>query len=351
MSFLTGDPLPGGTSTSQQTASNTSAQQSISGSSQQSSTEFAPWASQYLSGLASEGQKYLGKSPQELVAAQSGLQTAAYDAAPAALTGYQGAMQSGLTAGQAGVSGINEGDIARFYNPYEQGVVDYMGQQSAQNVQRNLLPQLKAAFAGAGAMGSQRYANATGQAMGDVQSQLLGQQAQLKNTGWNQALQAALSEKNQQIQGAGVLGQLGAAEQNAAISGLKTQAELGAQQQAYSQSLIDAPVVRAQNIGQILRGYPMQTSQSSGTSASESSGASSGQSQGTSVGTTPSGGYTPSGLQQVAQLGSLVGALGNPNNAIGKWIGGLFNSSSTPSPLPTNPDGSTYAGGAYYPDQ
>jgi hypothetical protein len=322
MSFLTGDPLPAGSSQSTQQSSG----QSTNVSAQSAATQFAPWAEQYLSGLGAEGLKYLGQTGEQLVAPQSALQTMAYESAPDALGRYLSSANAGLAAGQQGVANIQGADINRFYNPYESGVVDEMGRQSALNVQRNLLPQMKAAFAGSGGYGSQRYANATGQALGDVQANLLGQQSQLRQQGWNQALQSALAEKGQQIQGAGVLGNLATAEQNAATSGLKTASELGAQQQAYLQSLIDAPVMRATNVGQILRGYPMQTSLSSGASSGQSTSSSTGQ----ATGTTATPGYAPSGLQQVLQLGTLGASLAN--GPLGQWVSNTFGSGSNPTP-------------------
>jgi hypothetical protein len=47
------------------------------------------------------------------------------------------------------------------FDPYQTGVLDELDRLSAQNVQRNLLPGLKAGFVGAGGaggLGSQRYA-------------------------------------------------------------------------------------------------------------------------------------------------------------------------------------------------
>lgn len=253
----------------------------------------------YLTKLASAGEGMLGKTGAELIAPQSDLTQAAYNVAPTALARYTTPLDSALAAGQAGATGVTAEDISGFYNPYQQDVIDAMARQSAQNVQRNVLPALRGAFSGSGAFGSQRYAGATGQALGDINAALQNEQAKLMAQGYTSALDAALKQKGLQTQAAQALTGLGTAEQQAATTGLKTGAELGAQQQAYQQAIIDAPLTRAQNVAQILRGYTYPTT------ATE-----------TYVG--PGSIYQPSPLSQIAGLGSLVGAFtqGSGNNLI-----------------------------------
>jgi len=253
----------------------------------------------YLTKLATEGEGMLGKTGAELIAPESSLLTSAYTGAPTTLERYQSPLDAALTAGQAGAAGISADDISAFYNPYQQDVIDAMARQSAQNVQRNILPALRGAFSGSGAFGSQRYAGATGQAIGDINAALQNEQAKLMSQGYTSALDAALKQKGLQTQAAQALSGIGTAEQQAAASALKTQADLGQLEQAYDQSLIEAPLTRAQNVAQILRGYTYPTT------ATE-----------TYVG--PGQIYQPSPLSQIAGLGSLVGAFnqGSGNNLI-----------------------------------
>lgn len=238
----------------------------------------------YLTQLAQTGQGLLGGAQ---VAAPGALQQQAYAMAPQALSGYQQALQSGVAAAQGAAAPIGQQDISQFYNPYQQSVVDEMARQSQRNVQRNLLPQLKSAFVGSGGLGSQRYAGATGQALSDVQADLLGQQSKAMAAGYGTALDAALRQRAQQAQTAQVLGGLGQAEQAAATSGLKSLADLGTQQQAFEQAKIEAPLVRAQNVAQLLRGYTYPT-----TSQRETFG--------------PASSYGPSPLSQISGLGALL---------------------------------------------
>lgn len=260
----------------------------------------------YLTQLAQQGQQSLGvKDPttgaftaptqEQLTAAgtpyvaplsQLQKDVAAY--APTALMRYQTPMDEALAAGQAG-AGVDTTDITKFYNPYEKAVVEDMATRSATNVQRNLLPQLKAGFVGTGGLGGSRYAGALGQTLGDVNTSLLQEQNKAKMTGYQSALDAALREMSGQTQAGQMLGTLGAQEQQAATTGLKTGADIGAIEQAQNQALINAPTTMASNVAQILRGYTYPT-----VTTEKYEG--------------PASSYGPSILSQIGGLGSLVAA-------------------------------------------
>ena len=290
----------------------------------------------YLTQLATQGQQTLGvKDPvtgvytpptqaqlttagTPYVAPLSQLQKDVATNAPTDLYRYQTPMDAALTAGQAG-AGIDQADISKFYNPYENAVVGGMGAQSATNVQRNLMPQLKGGFVGSGALGSQRYANALGQTMGDVNTNLLQEQNKARSAGYQSALDAALREMSGQTQAGQMLGTLGAQEQQAATTGLKTGADIGAIEQAQNQAIINAPTTMAGNVAQILRGYTYPT-----VTTEKYDG--------------PASSYGPSVLSQIGGLGSLVAA-GTNKDQTGlldrafKYVGGLLpdgSSSFTP---------------------
>jgi hypothetical protein len=252
-----------------------------------STTQTAPqYLTDYLSSLAQAGQGQIDAA--SIAALPQNLQDL-YGGAQETLTRYQTPMDESLTALQNAAKGVSAADISQFYNPYEQDVVNEMARQSALNVQQSMLPALRGAFAGQGGFGSQRYAGAMGQAMSDVQADLLGQQAKLKSEGFRSALDAALKERGYDIQaGQGLYG-LGQAESQAGTQGLKTLGDIGAQELGYEQSKIEAPLTRAQNVAQILRGYqfPMSTAETKEQIP---------------------GAFAPSPLQQIAGLGTLVGA-------------------------------------------
>lgn len=243
----------------------------------------------YLTDLARAGQGQLGIQGKDLVAAPSFLQEKAYQIAPTALVGFQEPMTAATNAATSAAAPLSAQDISQFYNPYEKDVVNRMSEQSALNVQRQMLPQLRAAFGGTGGFGSQRYAGAIGQALGDVQANLLGEQSKYRAAGYQSALDAALRQRGLQTQAAQTLGGIGAQQQAAVTSGLKTLSDLGAQQQAFEQAKIEAPTVRAQNVAQLLRGYTYPT-----TTTEKYVG--------------PANVYQPSPLAQIAGLGALLGS-------------------------------------------
>jgi hypothetical protein len=275
----------------------------------------------YLTQLATQGQQALGvKDPttgaytaptQEqltsagtpYVAPLSQLQKDVATYAPEALMRYQKPMDEAYNVGQE-ATGVSQADISKFYNPYENAVVGGMGAQSATNVQRNLLPQLKGGFVGTGGLGGTRYANALGQTMGDVNTTLLQEQNKARSAGYQSALDAALREMSGQTQAGQMLGSLGAQEQQAATTGLKTGADIGAIEQAQNQAIINAPTTMAGNVAQILRGYTYPT-----VTTEKYDG--------------PASAYGPSILSQIGGLGSLV-ASGTNSKDTG-WLDKLGN--------------------------
>jgi hypothetical protein len=254
----------------------------------------------YLTKLAESGVGALGTTSaegtltpytgEELIASLPQNLKDLYETAPTTLTRYQTPMDEALKSLQSGATGVSASDISAFYDPYQQDVIDEMSRQSAQNVQQSMLPALKAAFAGQGAFGSRRYAGALGQAMGDVQQDLLGQQAKLRSEGYKTALEAALKERGYDIQAGQGLSTLGSNEATAASSASKSLGDIGTQELAYEQAKMDAPLTRAMNVAQILRGYTYPT-----TTEKKYEG--------------PASAYGTSAMGQVAGLGSLIGSL------------------------------------------
>jgi hypothetical protein len=200
----------------------------------------------------------------------------------------QSALSQALTAG-TDASGVTASDISKFYDPYEENVINEMQRQSDVNLQRNLMPALRALGVGTsgGAAGNRRTYDISGQALADVASQLQSQQTAARSAGFKQALDAALKEQGVQASAAGALGQVGAAESAAAERGIKTLSDVGAADLAYKQALIDAPLTRSINIGKIMQGYtyPTETTASKQEIPSQMS---------------------QSPLQQIAGLGSLI---------------------------------------------
>jgi hypothetical protein len=217
---------------------------------------------------------------------------------------------------------ISSADINKFMNPYTQNVTDEMARLSQQNLQRNLLPTMKAGFVGSGALGSQRYANALGQSMADVQSNLTGQQYGALSAGYKQALDAAMQEAGLQQKSAGMGADMAAQEQSLGLTGAQALTKAGAERQGYQQSLLDAPLKQASNAAALMRGYqvPVSTTEKF-------------------VGPKP-GAYAMSPLQSILGVGSLLGAAkqGSLLDSLGQGVvdklfsGGSSGSSYTPDP-------------------
>jgi len=207
-----------------------------------------------------------------------------------ALSRYQTPLDEALKAGQSAMD-VGATDISKFYDPYQQQVIDEMQKQSDINVQRNVLPALKAlgVMGGAGGFGSSRTGAIGGQALADIAANLQAQQTGARSAGYKTALDAALREQGQQSSAASALTGLGQAESVAAPSAMKSLADLGSQQQAYEQAKIDAPLTRAANVAALMRGYTYPT-----TTTETYKG--------------PGTVYGPSVFQQMAGLGSLIGA-------------------------------------------
>lgn len=179
--------------------------------------------------------------------------------------------------------------LKAFYDPFQQQVIDEMQKQSDINLQRSVLPGLKALGIGTGQFGGSRTGAIGGQALADIASNLQAQQTGARSAGFKTALEAALKQQGQQGQIAGVLGNIGQQQAAASKSALGALSDIGAQKLAYDQSKIEAPLTRAANVAQLMRGYQYPTTT-------------------TETYTGPGTVYGPSVFSQIAGLGTLLGA-------------------------------------------
>jgi hypothetical protein len=301
------------------------------------STTTAPTAyTNYLSNLAQAGTSALGVPPEQLVSPLTAMQQQGYAAVPTAAESYKPQLTAAQQTAGGVAAGITPEKINQFMNPYTENVVDEMGRLQQQNIQRNVMPQLKAGFVGSGGLGSQRYANATGQTMADMQSNLTGQQYGALSSGFQNAIQNAINEGQMQTQAGQLQGQLAGKEQEYGLTGAGAMTKAGAEQQAFEQAKIDAPLKQASNAAALMRGYQVPTSVTEtfrgpiagvyGTSPlAQIAGL------GTLLGSafnTPSGGGTPYGQKALdyvldmfkpSPLGPQTGE-GLPNAGTGSWM-------------------------------
>lgn len=128
----------------------------------------------------------------------------------------QGAWQPGMAqAGaltMAGAEGV-PGMVGDYMSPYIQQVSDRLGALAQRNLSENLLPAISDTFVGAGQMQGTRQGEFTSRALRDTQESLLGQQAQLLNTGYQGALSAAQTDQARRLQAGQQMSDLAGAAQ------------------------------------------------------------------------------------------------------------------------------------------
>jgi hypothetical protein len=201
------------------------------------------------------------KTGEDLVAGYDPMQTLGYNALPGAATSYQPGLSAAQQTANRAAAGITPGRIQSLMNPYTTNVVNEMSRLSQQNLERNLLPTMRSGFVGTGGLGSQRYANALGQSMSDIQSGLTGQQYGALSKGYSEALRGALDEAQLMNQAARTQGDLAKAEQELGLTGAGALTKAGAERQAYAQSILDAPMKTAKAVSDLMRGYTVPTTE------------------------------------------------------------------------------------------
>ena len=288
MSLTQGDPLPNITTT------------------KEVKTLGPDWYNQYLQSLAQPGTNLLGKTGEELVAPMSALQTCAIAAAPGDLSRYEDLMsKAGVTAEQA-ARGITPEMIQSYMNPYTSNVVDEMGRLQQKNLQTNLLPTLKSAFAGTGGFGSSRMSGALGQALADMQANLTGQQQKALESGYGKALDTALAQAGLTRQAAETQRGVAQSDLDAAVKALEEQYGLGAKEQQFEQSKILAPVAAAKSAADVYANLKVPTTVSETANAPIP------------------GAYATSPLAQIAGLGALFASGSGGTSAASGLMNTLF---------------------------
>jgi hypothetical protein len=251
----------------------------------------------YLQDIANLGQSGV---QQGGVAGFSPLQQQAMQMAPDmafAGSGSLGQASQMLT----GAGGTAAPEIVQGYmNPYQSNVVDEMGRLVNRNVQENVLPALGGAAVGTGQFGSRRQQQITGNALRDIQSDLLGKQYQALNTGYDTATKAAQTDLSRQLAAGQGLTSLGQEQFQTGTGGLNALYNMGANEQKLGQASLDYPMIAAQNYAKLLpQGMvPMGSTQ-----------------QTVAPGTQGQFGISP--MAQIGSLGSILASLysGDPSSA------------------------------------
>ena len=153
--------------------------------------------------------------------------------------------QAGITqAGQTGVgagtvtsgigslqTGMKDPNISAFFNPYQSYVTDEISRQAgiAQN-------QAAAQAVGAGAFGGGRQ----GIQSAEIERARLANIGQAQAQGFQTALAAAQNQRQQQLAGGQILGQLGGQQQAMSLADINAQLQAGALQRGVGQQALEA---------------------------------------------------------------------------------------------------------------
>lgn len=272
----------------------------------QGQTTTAPsWYTDYLSNLAGQstsaagGAQFVGATPLQQQAYQQVAQNV-------------GSYQPTLTAATNMVTGAGTTTapdvVANYMSPYMQQVVNQIGALGQRGIQQNLAPGATAGAVGSGQFGSKRGAEVLGQTLSSANQNILGQQSQALNTGYQNAISAAQTDLNRQLGAGQQLGNLAQQTQTQNLADVNALSTLGAQQQQIAQAKELFPLQTLGMSAQNLRGYSIPTSVSS-----------------SYTGPIP-GAYSASPLQQIAGLGAILGGVsGTPfGTALGNTISGFF---------------------------
>lgn len=132
--------------------------------------------------------------------------------------------------------------LAQHFNPYVQNVVQELGRLGGEQFTNVINPALTSSFQGLGQQGSARQAALLADAAAKNQREVLGQQGNALNTGYNQAAQSYLNWAQQGNQAAAGLANLGQQQYNQLLGQANLGLNVGQQltnlgQQQYAQQL------------------------------------------------------------------------------------------------------------------
>jgi len=287
--------------------------------SQEQATAAPTFYTDYLNQLAKQGTNAVSSAGY---VGPTDLQKAAFTQTGSNVGNYIPTLNAATGLAQSAGGDIS-GSIDNFYNKYNTNVVDAIGNLGNANIAQNLAPQANAGVVGSGGFGSQRGTQALGEVLANAGLAITGQQAAAKQAGWQQALQAAQQQAQQQLGASQQLGNLASSTQGLGMGDVNALATIGGQQQTIAQNKELFPMQQLTNASQLLKGYTIPTSVSS-----------------SYTGPIP-GAYAASPLQQIAGLGTLAAGIGQTDlgKSMGTGISNLFKGLTNAAP-----DNSQYVG-------
>jgi hypothetical protein len=195
--------------------------------------------SQGVQGTAGLAQPYFQQAGGTFGSALSGAQAAGLADTASLAQPYM--QQAAMLSGQASQTGL--GGIQDYMNPYQEQVVNRIGELGARNLREQFLPQIQDRAIQSGQFGGSRQGEAIGRALRDTQESTLAQQSAALQQGYGQAGQLLQADRARQLQAAGQQAQLGAqaagltaADYQRLLSSAGQQAQIGGQQAALGQT-------------------------------------------------------------------------------------------------------------------
>lgn len=190
------------------------------------------------------------------VADPTQLQKTAYSTAPTAITAGQPALTSAISTATGAAGGP---DINQFMNPYTAGVVSEIGRLGQRQFNELLAPYATAGAAGSGQFGSRRGMQVYGNVARDVNADILGKQTSALQTGYQNAVEAAIKEQQNQNAIAQTLGTLSTDAYNQGVGGLDVLSKLGAQEYNIEQAKKNYPMTAVKSAADVLKGFQIPT--------------------------------------------------------------------------------------------
>jgi len=269
--FLTNGQIPEGSAATSMTSQtvlpdwySNYAMQLLANQNTVSATPYATYGAPRVAEFTPQQQQAFGMTNTAAGAYQPGLNQAVQTTqgavnAPGALTTAQPMINA---AGQSSVA-----NIGQYMNPYNEQVINRIGELGQRNLTENLLPQVEGRYIAAGQLGfggrqpgmgaPSGMMTDTARAIRDTQEATLAQQSQALQQGYGEAMGAsqadlarqatlagltgnlASTQTGQQLQGGAQIADLAARQQSLGLTGADAVAGVGQQQQGLNQQNLD----------------------------------------------------------------------------------------------------------------
>lgn len=171
-----------------------------------------------------KGQRVAGMTPEMLKAQAMAAETGAY-------------MPNLEKAEQFAAKGAQQfpEHYQQYMNPYQQAVIDRIGEEGARNIRERIIPSLEGQFSGLGQYGSTQHQRFLQNAMRDMQGEISARQAQALAGGYQQAGQLFNADRERSAQAANQFGDLGRFRQAGKFSDISGLGMAGEQKRGFEQ--------------------------------------------------------------------------------------------------------------------